>query len=276
MFGRCQILLIKKLLKSFAAKGRPQRADPAAPRLLGPDAHGLNPDKVSKGARQVVKSLADAGYCADLVGGCVRDLLLDKCPKDFDVVTDGSPEEVRQVFPRARIVGRRFRIVHVRVGREVIEVSTYRAGNEDEAEREDSAKNKFGRILRDNVFGTRDQDVHRRDFTANALYYDINTNTVVDYVRGLDDVEAGRLRFIGDPLTRINEDPVRMLRAVRFKAKLGLSLDSGLEVLCRDHARLVRHVPPARLFEPVGEPFGRGPGGGGYIGFPRAPRERAL
>ena len=260
MFGRCQILLIKKLLKSFAAKGRPQRADPAAPRLLGPDAHGLNPDKVSKGARQVVKSLADAGYCADLVGGCVRDLLLDKCPKDFDVVTDGSPEEVRQVFPRARIVGRRFRIVHVRVGREVIEVSTYRAGNEDEAEREDSAKNKFGRILRDNVFGTRDQDVHRRDFTANALYYDINTNTVVDYVRGLDDVEAGRLRFIGDPLTRINEDPVRMLRAVRFKAKLGLSLDSGLEALCRAHARLVRHVPPARLFDEVLKLFHSGHG----------------
>lgn len=260
MFGRCQILLIKKLLKSFAAKGRPQRADPAAPRLLGPDEHGLNPDKVSKGARQVVKSLADAGYCADLVGGCVRDLLLDKRPKDFDVVTDGSPEEVRQVFPRARIVGRRFRIVHVRVGREVIEVSTYRAGNEDEAEREDSAKNKFGRILRDNVFGTRDQDVHRRDFTANALYYDINTNTVVDYVRGLDDVEAGRLRFIGDPLTRINEDPVRMLRAVRFKAKLGLSLDSGLEALCRAHARLVRHVPPARLFDEVLKLFHSGHG----------------
>lgn len=260
VLGGCQILLIKKLLKSFAAKGRPQRADPGAPRLIGPDAHGLNPDKVSKGARQVVKSLVEAGYCADLVGGCVRDLLLDKRPKDFDVVTDGSPEEVRQVFPRARIVGRRFRIVHVRVGREVIEVSTYRAGNEDEAEREDSAKNKFGRILRDNVFGTRDQDVHRRDFTVNALYYDINTNTVVDYVRGLDDIEAGRLRFIGDPFTRINEDPVRMLRAVRFKAKLGLALDSGLEALCRDHARLIRHVPPARLFDEVLKLFHSGHG----------------
>jgi len=260
VLGGCQILLIKKLLKSFAAKGRPQRADPGAPRLIGPDAHGLNPDKVSKGARQVVKSLVEAGYCADLVGGCVRDLLLDKRPKDFDVVTDGSPEEVRQVFPRARIVGRRFRIVHVRVGREVIEVSTYRAGNEDEAEREDSAKNKFGRILRDNVFGTRDQDVHRRDFTVNALYYDINTNTVVDYVRGLDDIEAGRLRFIGDPFTRINEDPVRMLRAVRFKAKLGLALDSGLEALCRDHARLIRHDPPARLFDEVLKLFHSGHG----------------
>ena len=260
MFGGCQIPLIKKLLKSFAAKGRPQRADPVDPRLLGPEVHGLSPVQVSKGARQVVKSLADAGYCADLVGGCVRDLFLDKRPKDFDVVTDASPEEVRQVFPRSRIVGRRFRIVHVRAGREVIEVSTYRAGNEDEAEREDSAKNKFGRILRDNVFGTRDQDVHRRDFTVNALYYDINTNTVVDYMRGLDDIEAGRLRFIGDPLTRINEDPVRMLRAVRFKAKLGLSLDSDLEDLCRNHARLIRHVPPARLFDEVLKLFHSGHG----------------
>ena len=260
MFGGCQIPLIKKLLKSFAAKGRPQRADPVDPRLLGPEVHGLSPVQVSKGARQVVKSLADAGYCADLVGGCVRDLFLDKRPKDFDVVTNASPEEVRQVFPRSRIVGRRFRIVHVRAGREVIEVSTYRAGNEDEAEREDSAKNKFGRILRDNVFGTRDQDVHRRDFTVNALYYDINTNTVVDYMRGLDDIEAGRLRFIGDPLTRINEDPVRMLRAVRFKAKLGLSLDSDLEDLCRNHARLIRHVPPARLFDEVLKLFHSGHG----------------
>ena len=260
MFGGCQILLIKKLFKSFAAKRRPQRADPAAPRLLGPDVHGLSPEKVSKGARQVVKSLGDAGYLADLVGGCVRDLLLDKRPKDFDVVTDASPEEVREVFPRARIVGRRFRIVHVRVGREVIEVSTYRAGNENKGEREDSTKNKFGRILRDNVFGTRDQDVHRRDFTVNALYYDINTNRVVDYVRGLDDIEAGRLRIIGDPLTRINEDPVRMLRAVRFKAKLGLSLNSELEDLCRDHARLIRHVPPARLFDEVLKLFHSGHG----------------
>ena len=260
MFGGCQIPLIKKLLKSFAAKGRPQGAEPVAPRLLGPETHGLNLAKVSKGARQVVKSLADAGYCADLVGGCVRDLLLDKRPKDFDVVTEASPEEVRQVFPRSRIVGRRFRIVHVRVGREVIEVSTYRAGNEGEAEREGAAKNKFGRILRDNVFGTRDQDVYRRDFTVNALYFDINTNTLVDYVRGLEDIEAGRLRFIGDPITRINEDPVRMLRAVRFKAKLALSLDSELEDLCRDHAQLIRHVPPARLFDEVLKLFHSGHG----------------
>ena len=260
MFGGCQIPLIKKLLKSFAAKGRPQGTEPVAPRLLGPETHGLNPGKVSKGARQVVKSLAEAGYCADLVGGCVRDLLLDKRPKDFDVVTDASPEEVRQVFPRSRIVGRRFRIVHVRVGREVIEVSTYRAGNEGEVEREDAAKNKFGRILRDNVFGTRDQDVYRRDFTVNALYFDINTNTVVDYVRGLDDIKAGRLRFIGDPITRINEDPVRMLRAVRFKAKLALSLDTELEDLCREHAQLIRHVPPARLFDEVLKLFHSGHG----------------
>tara|TARA_Y100000588_G_scaffold197218_1_gene211211 strand:+ start:1534 stop:2925 length:1392 start_codon:yes stop_codon:yes gene_type:complete len=260
VFGGYQNPLIKKLLKSFAAKGHPEREDPVAPRMLRPEVHGLSPSNVSKGARQVVKSLVGAGYCADLVGGCVRDLLLDKRPKDFDVVTDASPEEVRQVFPRSRIVGRRFRIVHVRVGREVIEVSTYRAGNEGDGKREDATQNKFGRILRDNVFGTRDQDVYRRDFTVNALYYDISTDTLVDYVNGLSDIQASRLRFIGDPVTRINEDPVRMLRAVRFKAKLDLSLDSVLEDLCRDHAQLIRHVPPARLFDEVLKLFHSGHG----------------
>jgi len=260
VFGGYQNPLIKKFLKSFVAKGHPEREDPVAPRMLSPEVHGLSPSNVSKGARQVVKSLVGAGYCADLVGGCVRDLLLEKRPKDFDVVTDASPEKVRQVFPRSRIVGRRFRIVHVRVGREVIEVSTYRAGNEGDGEREDAAKNQFGRILRDNVFGTRDQDVYRRDFTVNALYYDISTNTLVDYVNGLSDIQAGRLRFIGDPATRINEDPVRMLRAVRFKAKLDLSLDSALEDLCRDHAQLIRHVPPARLFDEVLKLFHSGHG----------------
>jgi poly(A) polymerase len=228
--------------------------------MLRTEVHGLNPSNVSKGARHVVKSLVTAGYCADLVGGCVRDLLLKQHPKDFDVVTDASPEEVRQVFPRSRIVGRRFRIVHARVGREVIEVSTYRAGNEGDVAREDAAQNKFGRILRDNVFGTRDQDVYRRDFTVNALYYDISSNTLIDYVNGLSDIQDGRLRFIGDPVTRINEDPVRMLRAVRFKAKLDLSLDSALQDLCREHAQLIRHVPPARLFDEVLKLFHSGHG----------------
>ena len=205
-------------------------------------------------------TLTEAGFSAELVGGCVRDLLLGERPKDFDVVTSASPEEVRQVFPRSRMVGRRFRIVHVRMGREMIEVSTYRAGRDDDSKIGDDAKSRFGRILRDNVFGTREQDVFRRDFTANALYYDIGSNSLFDYVDGFSDIKSRRLRFIGDPSTRINEDPVRMLRAVRFKAKLDMELDRDLEALCRDQAYLLRHVPPARLFDEVLKLFHSGHG----------------
>jgi len=206
---------------------------------------------VSKGARKVADALNQAGFSAELVGGCVRDLLLGERPKDFDVVTDASPEEVRQVFPRSRMVGRRFRIVHVRMGREMIEVSTYRAGVDSESESGEGTHSHLGRILRDNVFGTREEDVFRRDFTANALYYDTSSNTLIDYVDGFSDIRAGRLRFIGDPAQRVNEDPVRMLRAVRFKAKLDLDLESGVEQVFRDQAYLLRHVPPARLFDEV-------------------------
>ncbi len=206
---------------------------------------------VSKGARKVADALHQAGFSAELVGGCVRDLLLGKRPKDFDVVTDASPEEVRRVFPRSRMVGRRFRIVHVRMGREMIEVSTYRAAIDGGTEAGKGAHSHLGRILRDNIFGTREEDVFRRDFTANALYYDTSSNTLIDYVDGFSDIRAGRLRFIGDPALRINEDPVRMLRAVRFRAKLDLDLESGVEQVFRDQAYLLRHVPPARLFDEV-------------------------
>ncbi|MDP6551031.1 MAG: polynucleotide adenylyltransferase PcnB [Arenicellales bacterium] len=218
---------------------------------MTPEEHGLRPSSVSKGARKVADSLNQAGFSAELVGGCVRDLLLGERPKDFDVVTDASPEDVRRVFPRSRMIGRRFRIVHVRMGREVIEVSTYRAGIDSESEAEESTHSHLGRILRDNVFGTREQDVFRRDFTANALYYDIGSNSLLDYVDGFSDIKSGRLRFIGDPAKRINEDPVRMLRAVRFKAKLDLDLEPGIDEIFREQAYLLRHVPPARLFDEV-------------------------
>jgi len=244
-------LLIKKFLKSFFPAGRFDRDQPVPPRFIPPEEHGLQLSGVSKGARKVAETLTEAGFSAELVGGCVRDLLLGERPKDFDVVTNASPEEVRQVFPRSRMIGRRFRIVHVRAGREVIEVSTYRAGREGGSEIENRSQSRSGRILRDNVFGTREQDVFRRDFTANALYYDIGSNSLIDYVDGFSDIKSRRLRFIGDPPTRISEDPVRMLRAVRFKAKLDLSLDPDLKALCQDQAYLLRHVPPARLFDEV-------------------------
>ncbi|HCK76747.1 MAG TPA: polynucleotide adenylyltransferase PcnB, partial [Gammaproteobacteria bacterium] len=249
--GRHPNILIKNLLKSLIPKSRPDQDQALDPRVLDAEEHGLQVSSVSKGARKVADTLTQAGFSAELVGGCVRDLLLGERPKDFDVVTNASPEEVRQVFPRSRIIGRRFRIVHVRVSREVIEVSTYRAGREGDLQKETGTQSQSGRILRDNVFGTRDQDVFRRDFTANALYYDIGSNALIDYVDGFSDVKSRQLRFIGDPATRINEDPVRMLRSVRFKAKLDLNLDPHLKALCRDNAYLLRHVPPARLFDEV-------------------------
>ena len=223
------------------------------PRTLRPAEHGLQVSSVSKGARKIIEELKSKGFQAELVGGCVRDLLLNKIPKDFDVATDATPEQVRHVFARSRIIGRRFRIVHVRMGREVIEVSTYRASSEsnDLKADDDSSYSASGRILRDNVFGSRDQDVVRRDFTINALYYDTESNTVTDYVDGFSDVKKQVLQFIGDPARRIEEDPVRMLRIARFKSKLDLFVDPACEALCRESAYLLRQVPPARLFDEI-------------------------
>lgn len=225
--------------------------------LIAPSRHGLSEKSISPGARTVVSTLQQSGYQAELVGGCVRDLLLGQRPKDFDVVTDALPDEVRRVFRRARLIGRRFRLAHVRVGREVIEVSTYRA-KPDSEENDDSVLNEHGRILRDNVFGTREEDVLRRDLTVNALYYDPGSNTIFDYVGGFDDIHERRLRFIGNPQERLNEDPVRMLRAVRFKTKLNLAFAKGIEGLIAQNAYLLRHVPPARLFDEVLKMFHHG------------------
>jgi poly(A) polymerase len=180
----------------------------------------------------------------------VRDLLLGREPKDFDVVTDARPEQVRQLFRNCRLVGRRFRLAHVQFGREIIEVATFRAaaspGREGEWIQEAS-----GRLLRDNVFGTMEEDAFRRDFTANALYYDIADFSVIDYVGGMEDLRCGVLRLIGDPESRYREDPVRMLRAIRFMAKLGFVLDPACEAPIRKLASLLKDISPARLYDEV-------------------------
>ena len=211
----------------------------------------------------VVHNLQDAGYAAEVVGGCVRDLLLGHEPKDFDVVTDAEPEEVRVIFRRARVIGRRFRLVHVRIGRDVVEVSTYRAppkrgsvGFEAHAEQ--------GRILRDNVFGTRDDDAKRRDFSINALYYDPVENVLIDYVGGFPDLQRQLLRVIGDPKRRFEEDPVRMLRAVRFAVRLDLKMEKRMESVLPGLTGLLGHVPPARLFDEVLKIFHCGQGYAAY------------
>ena len=205
-------------------------------------------DRVDPNALDVVSRLRKAGFQALLVGGCVRDLLLGAAPKDFDVATDATPEQVRRLFRRSRMVGRRFKIAHVHYGREFVEVSTFRkllAADEEG----DHAAHPTGLILRDNAYGRLDEDAFRRDFTVNALYYDPHDDEILDFVGGIEDIERHCLRCIGNPRERLREDPVRLLRAMRFQAKLGFDLDAGIT---RDEdltAERLTAIPPARLFE---------------------------
>ncbi len=226
---------------------------------------------ISDAALQVVSGLQEAGFDGYLVGGCVRDLLLHRRPKDFDITTDASPEQVKQLFRRSRIIGRRFKIVHVRFGREIIEVATYRAkpggarkaraGGVGGAAAGRRPVSESGRVVDDNVFGTIEQDATRRDFTINSLYYDPNRELVMDFLGGVKDARKNALRMIGDARERFTEDPVRMLRALRFRAKLGLVLDGGLEPAIADCLELLEDVPAARLFDEVLKMFHHGHAG---------------
>ncbi len=194
--------------------------------------------------------LRKADYQAYLVGGCVRDLLLGREPKDFDVVTDAHPEEIRGVFRNCRLIGRRFRLAHVHFGDQIVEVATFRALNNEDGEG-DREHGRDGRILRDNIYGTIEEDAWRRDFTVNALYYNIRDFSVVDYVGGMEDHRDGILRLIGDPEQRYREDPVRMLRAVRFAVKLGFTLHPDCAEPIPRLAHLLTGIPSARLFDEV-------------------------
>ncbi|MEI6705729.1 MAG: polynucleotide adenylyltransferase PcnB [Methylococcales bacterium] len=209
--------------------------------------HCISRKQISVNALKVLYQLQKAGFDAYLVGGCVRDLLLGREPKDFDVATNADPEQVRKVFRNCRIIGRRFRLAHVHFGHEVIEVATFRGAGE--ARNDDQVLNKEGRLLRDNVYGTIEQDVWRRDFTVNALYYNIKDFSVVDYTGGMADHQAGILRLIGDPETRFREDPVRMLRAVRFAVKLGFHIHPDCEKAMHNVAELLASIPSARLYD---------------------------
>ncbi len=272
---------INRLLGKGAAPNAPTSATAAVPEPSIPlgvrtevpvGSHGINPELLDANAVRVVKTLKDAGFQAYIVGGAVRDLLVGMRPKDFDVATDATPEQVKALFRRAFIIGRRFRLVHVVFGRgrehETIEVSTFRAYldaaaadaapsiTQDQGRRGkgDSADKKHvvdasGRVLRDNVWGPQVEDAARRDFTINAMYYDPVTQTVVDYHNGLSDVRARLLRMIGDPDTRYREDPVRIIRVVRFAAKLGFTLDPGTLKPVAKTAPLLSNVPISRLFD---------------------------
>jgi len=226
--------------------------------------HPISRTLISDNALKVLYRLRDAGYVSMLVGGCVRDLMLGHEPKDFDVVTDASPEKIQEVFRNARLIGRRFRLAHIHFGREIIEVATFRgnpaAGSEDLetdiAGAEDPPaptrrRREPASIADHNIFGTQEEDAVRRDFTVNALYYNIRDFTVMDYVGGVQDLKEGVMHMIGDPQVRYREDPVRMLRAVRFAAKLGFRIDAATAEPMRELGRLLLEVSPARMFEEV-------------------------
>jgi poly(A) polymerase len=293
----------------------------ANPRVIARSDHPLSRSKVSPNALRVLYRLHEAGFQAFLVGGCVRDILIGRRPKDFDVATNALPDEVRRLFRNCRLIGRRFRLAHIVFGREIIEVATFRASgaptqseepadrddeelgltedvdddeDADEEEDEDTAAGHAdaadepdepvvagnahhvlddrGRILRDNAYGSIDDDVWRRDFTANSLYYNIADFSIWDYCGGMEDIAAQRLRLIGTPATRFREDPVRMLRAARFEAKLGFRLDADGEAPLRELKALLAAVPPARLFDEVNKLFLGGHG----VASLRALREREL
>ena len=273
--------MIKKFIRRVLRLG-----SGSDPEIIPHREHGISRDAISYGSRKTCEVLHQAGHEAYLVGGAVRDLLLGTRPKDFDIATSALPEEVQRLFRRSRLIGRRFRLAHVMYGSETVEVSTFRASNiaerdepevevgraigqeraveERTAERPDrsgrsgraarsrepaSSIDQHGRVLRDNVYGTREQDAARRDFTVNALYYDPSNETILDFHRGMRDLKKKMVCMIGDPRTRHREDPVRMLRAVRLSAKYGFTIDPRTRAPIRELAPLLENVPPARLFD---------------------------
>ena len=214
------------------------------PKVLKAKEHGIDPHLVSSNAIRVTQTLQENGFKAFIVGGAVRDLLLGVQPKDFDIATNATPEQVKRLFRRAFIIGRRFQIVHVMFGQDLLEVTTFRGTVQNEA-----PKDEHGRVLRDNTFGEQHEDAVRRDFTINAMYYDPATQTVLDYHGGMADIRKKTLRIIGVPELRYREDPVRMLRVVRFAAKLQFSIDQATSAPIAVMAPLINNVPSARVFD---------------------------
>ncbi|MFZ6771231.1 polynucleotide adenylyltransferase PcnB [Undibacterium sp. SXout7W] len=214
------------------------------PVALGPKEHGINPQLVSANAIRITQTLQENGFKAFVVGGAVRDLLTGVKPKDFDIATNATPEQVKRLFRRAFIIGRRFQIVHVMFGQDLLEVTTFRGPSSEGAQ-----KDEHGRVLRDNTFGEQHEDAARRDFTINAMYYDPATQTVLDYHGGIKDIRQKTLRIIGLPEARYREDPVRMLRVVRFAAKLQFTIDEATRAPIAVMAPLINNVPAARVFD---------------------------
>ena len=224
--------------------------------IVTADQHSVSARHISRNALEVTNKLQDAGYQAYLVGGCVRDLSLNKSPKDFDVATNATPEEVKKVFRNCRIIGRRFRLAHVYFRHEIIEVSTFRASHAKG--QKDQGSSRDGLIIRDNVYGSIKEDAKRRDFTINALYYNPKDNTVIDYLGGVEDLKKGVVRIIDNPKVRYKEDPVRMLRGIRFMCKLNLQLSPETAAPIEKLSNLLSLTAPSRLFEEILKAFHSG------------------
>lgn len=243
--------MIKRFIdKVFNRKsGRNRNAGVSEPVRFSRKQHGIDRSELSDAAIRTCEQLQQAGYLAFVVGGAVRDLLLRRHPKDFDVATDATPEQVRSVFRRSRIIGRRFRLVHVMFGQETIEVSTFRSAHVATSDEESANTDEHGRLLRDNVYGSQADDAIRRDFTMNALFYDPAAEEIWDYTNGVHDIEKKRVVMIGDAEARYREDPVRMLRAARLAGKLGFTIEPATEAPIAGLRALLANVPEARLFD---------------------------
>jgi poly(A) polymerase len=243
------IKLFKGLISNFK-KDKSHIVEPIAAPIIVPRAeHTISRSMISPNALKVLYRLNSAGYSAHLVGGCVRDILLNHKPKDFDIATSALPEEVRKLFKNCRIIGRRFRLAHILFGKETIEVATYRTHHKDSQEQHGHTHE--GLIIRDNVYGSIEDDAWRRDFTINALYYNVEDFSIIDYTTGMEDLKARLLRIIGNPEQRFHEDPVRLLRAIRLVGKLGLTISPETEEPILKLSHLLTHVSPARLFTEV-------------------------
>lgn len=236
--------MIKRIFRKFFGGKEKRQLPVAVPTILQQDEHGIDPKLLSSNAIRVVHILEKAGYEAYIVGGAVRDLLLGIPPKDFDVATNATPEQVRRLFRRAFLIGRRFQIVHVMFGQDLIEVTTFRGETATSA-----VKDETGRLLRDNTFGTQKEDALRRDFTINAMYYNPTSQTLHDFHNGISDLKNRILKVIGNPEERFREDPVRMLRIVRFAAKLDFTIDPDTRKPISSLAHLISNIPSARLFD---------------------------
>ena len=259
--------LFQKVTSFFSSKNSTSVSSPVEYTVIPRKKHGISRKQIDKHALDVLYGLKRAGYDAYLVGGAVRDLMLGIEPKDFDVVTNAEPEQIKEVFKRkCRLIGRRFRLAHVGYGRNVIEVATFRGDGEGSNKISRKQLNNTrstddaGKLLRDNVYGTMDEDIWRRDFTVNSLYYNIKNFSIIDYAGAEEDIKKGQLRLIGDPEVRYREDPVRMIRAIRFAAKLGFDIEQKTKDPIYEMGALLKDVSHARMFEEVLKLFHSGVG----------------